>query len=333
MRRDSRALCACITLVVSVLAARWAWADATEWERLTTAGIAAYREHRVGDSEVAFKAALTEAEQGRAPRHVAISLENLGTLYRRTGRLPDAEGMHQRALGVAEAIQPADDALVETTLKSLAWLYHGTERYSDAYGYYERIMKMLRGRQGPRSPSAAAYLTVMAELRRLEGKTELAARLSREALDIVVPTLDAGDPNIATVLSELVWDLRLLDHAEEASAYSQKLRELLAVGGPRTVRLFQDILRSRETLFGTRHPSVAKALADMALVFEAQGRDADGEALCAQAIRLLEDGRPPASRSLLPVLVQYADLLRLSNQLTAARVVEARIEALKLRQR
>lgn len=330
MRRDNRALSVCLVLVVAALIAGEAWADVAEWQRLTATGIAAYRERRVGDSGVALKAALEQAEQQLGPRYVVISLDNLGTLYRRTGRLPEAEVMHRRALTVAEAVQPPDDALLETTLKSLAWLYHGIERYSDAYGYYERIMKLLQDRQGPRSPSAAAYLTVMAELRRLDGKAELAARHSREALDIVERMPDTADPNVAIVLSEVVWDLKLLDHAEETKVYSQRLHEILAAGGTRAVNLFQDIRTSRETLFGARHPSVAKALADVALVFEAQGRVADAEALCQQAVRILEDVGPPASLSLVPLLIQYADLLRLSNQLTAARVIEARIEALRI---
>lgn len=322
-----------VALVASIAMVRTAWAGGAEWERLSAVAIEAYRQGRFAEAEAALKAALDEAEQGLEGRYVVVSLENLGEFYRRSDRFPEAEAMYRRALNVSEATWGTDGAALENPLKSLAWLYHRTGRYGEAYAYYERILTIARNHHGSGSPAVAAYLVVMAELLRQRELAEPAARDAQRALDIAERALGPKDSNIPTVLTELVWDLQMLGRNEEAEKYSRRLRAMLTAGGSGSLALFRNVLAFRQDVLGSRHPSVAKALADVALALEATGGLAEAEALCKEAIGILEDAGLGGSVGLLPLLTQYAGLLRAANHAGAARLVEARIEALRAAKR
>jgi tetratricopeptide (TPR) repeat protein len=318
-----------VAVVASIAIVRTAWAGGAEWERLSTVAIEAYRQGRFSEAEAALKAALDEAEQGLEGRYVVVSFENLGEFYRQTDRFLEAESAYRRALDVSEAMGGTDGAALENPLKSLAWLYHRTGRYGEAYAYYERILTIARHHRGSDSPALAAYLVVMAELLRLREMGEPAARDARRALDIAERALGPNDSNIPTVLTELVWDLQILGRYEEAGKYSRRLQAMLTAGGSRSLALFRNVLAFRQDVLGSRHPSVAKALADVALALEATGGLAEADALYKKAIGILEDAGLGGSVGLLPLLTQYAGLLRAANHMGAARLIEARIEALQ----
>jgi tetratricopeptide (TPR) repeat protein len=304
-------------------------ADVAAWERLSNAGLKASLEGRLEDAEVALKAALEESEKDDVGTRIVLSLENLGDFYRRVDRLAEAETMHLRALHVAESMRGPNDVAVENPLKSLAWLYHRTGRYGEAYAYYERVLTIVGHDAGFDSPAVAAYLVVMAELERLQGAAEHAVTHAQRALDIAEHTLGQTDPNIGTILSELVWDLRILGRDALATEHSLRLRRVWASSGSRGLTLCRDALGFRQDVLGARHPGVAKALADVALVLDAQGRGKEAEPLYRRAITILDDAGAAGSPSLVPLLTDYAGMLRSVNRVNDARLVEARIAALR----
>src|SRR5205814_3570445 len=85
------------------------------------------------DAEKQFQQALSEAELfGPKDRRLALTLNNLGALYRREGRFNLAESHYRRALAIwTEAGGP-----VTITLNNLAVLFVEQGRYSDAEESY-----------------------------------------------------------------------------------------------------------------------------------------------------------------------------------------------------
>jgi tetratricopeptide (TPR) repeat protein len=257
-----------------------------------------------------------------------MSLENLGEFYRRTERYREAEAMHRRALRIAEATWGTDSLALENPLKSLAGLSHRDGRYAEAFAYYDRIVALVGKQGGNDSPVVAAYLVVMAELLRFREMAEPATREARRALDIVERALGPDDANIPTVLTELVWDLQIVGRSEDAAKYGRRLRAMLATPGSRAPAVLRSALKYRKDVLGPRHPSVAKALADMALALEVQGDIGQADLLYREATGILE-GAGFGGSDIIPLLEQHAALLHTANRLSAARLIEARIEALR----
>ncbi len=318
-----------VVLIANVVGSHVAWAGVQEWERLSRSAIEAYRQARVDAAEAALNAALDEAEQRLGPQYVVMSLDNLSELYRRTERYPEAEAMHRRALRLTEATWGANSLAVENPLKSLAGLFHRRGRYAEAFAYYDRIVQVVSKHQGDDSPALAAYLVVMAELLRLREMAEPAAREAQHALDVAERALGPDDANIPTVLTEVIWDLQILGRSEEASKHTRRLRAMLATSGSRAPAVLRSRLEFLKDVLGPRHPSVAKALADLALSLEVHGDIWQADMLCREATRILDDAGLGRAVGILPLLMQHASLLHAANRASAARLLEGRIEAIR----
>jgi len=273
-------------------------ADVSAWERLSDAGLKASLEGRLEDAETALKAALEESEKDGVRARIVLSLENLGDFYRRVDRLAEAE----RCICARFVWPRACGGQMMSSWKTLAWLYHRTGRYREAYAYYERVLTIVGHHAAP---------------------IPCGGRL------IAAHTLGQMDPNIGTILSELVWDLRILGRDEAATEHSLRLRRMWASSGSRGLTLCRDALGFRQDVLGARHPGVAKAVADLALVLDAQGRGKEAEPLYRRAMTILDDAGAAGSPSLIPLLTDYAGLLRSANRVGDARLIEARIETLR----
>ena len=104
---------------------------------------------------------------------------------------------------------------------------------------------------------------------------------------------------------------------------------MLATPGSRAPALLRSGLEFRKDVLGPRHPSVAKALADLPLALEVQGDIGQADMLCREATRILEDAGLGRSMGILPLLMQHASLLHAANRASAARLLEGRIDAIR----
>jgi hypothetical protein len=88
-----------LILVVLFGAPASAYAQGTEWETLNAEVTSLYRKGQYDRAVVVAKKSLEVAETAVGPDHpsVALSLESMAVLYRKTGRAKQAEQLESRA--------------------------------------------------------------------------------------------------------------------------------------------------------------------------------------------------------------------------------------------
>lgn len=177
-------------------------------EYATRYAYACYRERRFSEAERGFTGALrlyrqlATGDPDRYEPKVGESLNNLGNVYRFTGRLADAEssfnaavairrGMVARHSGVAEKLGLAD------TLNNLGGLYRVTGKTDAAVGAYNEALEIFRelAPSDPRAfrPRLALALDNLGVLYQQIGRLRDAETASRQALPIF-RDLAAGQP-------------------------------------------------------------------------------------------------------------------------------------------
>src|SRR5438067_723910 len=88
----------------------------------------------------AWPPSINQKEVGPDHPDVAVSLDNLGELYRMQGRYMEAEPLEKRALAVREkALDPGNEAVAKS-LNNLALLYNAQGRHAEAEPLYERSL-------------------------------------------------------------------------------------------------------------------------------------------------------------------------------------------------
>jgi tetratricopeptide (TPR) repeat protein len=89
---------------------------------------------RYAEAEPLFKRSLALKESSLGPTHpslaptlgnpdVAMSLNNLASLYEAQGRYPDAEPLYKQSLAILEKLLGKDHPNIATSLSNLAELY------------------------------------------------------------------------------------------------------------------------------------------------------------------------------------------------------------------
>jgi tetratricopeptide (TPR) repeat protein len=129
-------------------------------------------EGRDDEAEAAYQHALGLCEGASDPRRAngveAFSSMQLARLYRKEGRLGDAEAILARMLADQERVLDPNDGHIAYALLMLADTYVADERYSDAEPLCERAIKIQETDYGPDSPQlVGALLTYRSVLKQL----------------------------------------------------------------------------------------------------------------------------------------------------------------------
>lgn len=130
-------------------------------------------------------------------------LNNLGGVYERLEKLPEAERVWLEALALAERRLGATHQQVGTKLDNLAALYGKMRRWSESDAYADRAIRILADRLGDDDPIVARALDNLG--RRLAQRDRLAdaERLHRRALAIFTSEEGPGHPDVAITLMNL----------------------------------------------------------------------------------------------------------------------------------
>ncbi len=89
---------------------------------------------------------------------VALSLNNLASLYDKQGRYADAEPLYKRSLAIWEKALGPDHPNVATALTNLAELYTNQGRYAEAEPLYMRSLAIREKALGADHPDVALSL-------------------------------------------------------------------------------------------------------------------------------------------------------------------------------
>jgi tetratricopeptide (TPR) repeat protein len=246
------------------------------WATYVNLGNQAYQHGLLAEAEKMFSAALKEAAAfGARDLRLALSLNNLGELYRVQGRYPEAERASRQALAIRETVLGPDDAAVAESLNNLALLHHAQGQHGRAEPLYRRSLAIWEKTLGPEHPRVAIGLNNLAMVYRGQNQYAQAEPLFRRSLAIRETVQGPEHVDVGLALNNLAE----LNRAQGRYAEAERLSR-------RSLKIF-------ETAHGPEHPSVAGTLHEMADGYRAQRRHAEAEALYARALAIWEKALGP----------------------------------------
>ena len=122
---------------------------------------------------------MQERVLGEEHNEVAIQLNNLGELYRRTGEPEKARPILERALSIREAALAPDSSELTVDLQSLALLYSDLGEYQQAEALFRRVLAIRETL--PTNRQLAETLEGYASLLRMTDRGDEAAKLEARA--------------------------------------------------------------------------------------------------------------------------------------------------------
>jgi tetratricopeptide (TPR) repeat protein len=251
---------------------RWSLEIDEATKLLNKVGIYLKEQARYTESEQLFQRALEIRGKVLGPEHleVAISLNNLASLYFRQGKYLETEPLYQRALGILEKALGVEDPIVATCLNNLVSLYLGQCRWTEAEPLCQRALGIKEKALGFEHLEVVTCLNNLAALYEKQGRYKEAEPLFQRALVVCEKELGTEHPDVARGLNNL------------ASLYSNQSRYSEAEP------FFQRALIIREKALGAEHPDVANSLHNLAVLYEAQGRYGEAEPLFKRALEICE---------------------------------------------
>lgn len=224
------------------------------------------------NAEVMFQAALARRTNWMGGRnaYIAGSLNDLGELRWKEGRLPEAEELLRRALSLRRELPESYQSDVAGSLNALADVLSDEGKFADAETLFRESLAIKRKLHGNEHPDVATALNNIAEEIRYQGKLAEAESLHREALAMRKKLLSSDHPDVADSLNNLAIVLQAQGKMDEAE------------------NMQRQALATRRKVFGLEHPEVATSLNNLAEVLRDKNQLAEAEAMHRQALEMRE---------------------------------------------
>ena len=235
---------------------------------------------------------------GKAERLRANLTHNLGGLYYRQGKMPEALEHYREALREQKRLLGANDPSVAMTLNHIGNALMEQGDYVTAKDYCERSLDLRERILGPRHPKVAASMNNLAELFRKKRERTTSLEYAERSLEIVAGT-SGPEEEVALVL------------AAEASRELQQ-DEVAA-------RHYDRLLRLRQSIRPEGDPAVTDVLLSLASIRARSGQHAEAVAVWQRAIAHDRNLRPAKA---------VAALVSMSHSLSALEEIPQAHEAL-----
>ena len=244
----------------------------------------------------------------------------------------DAGGMKQ---------QPLVEASVRDTI---GVTLHDLGQYPEAEQCFRRALELRRGTLKPGDGDIGLSLYQLARVLQVQGKSDEAEPLFREALQIV-----RRDPARASLLasidSDLGWLLQDKGDLEQAEQLLRQALEInrrelrpgdyaLATSMNYLARLLQkqrkygeaesllrEALQHRRQYLPAGHPTIGIAMTNLAFVLDAEKRHAEAEDLFRQGLSISRASLPPGHPDVRNELFHFAQLLHVQGKFAEAEAV------------
>ena len=200
---------------------------------------------------------IQEKTAGADSPELAITLDNLASLYAENGRLSEAEQLRLRALQIFKATLDPASPDIATALQNLAVLYQFQERFPEALEKFLEALPIADKTYGPGSREVGAINDNLGGLYRTLGQLDKAEPHYLRALSIFEKIFGHEHPDTALALQN--YALLLSETGRSAQAESS-LKEAIAIN---------------ERLYGASHGAIAAALNGLVLHYIAQQRWGD----------------------------------------------------------
>ena len=216
---------------------------------------------RAGEAEQPYQRALAIRIKALGGEHpdVAVSLSNLGYLFRKQQKYPEAEKLFRKALAISEKNQ--DLSYMAFTLNSLGLVHDDMKQTAQAEGEYRKSLALYEGKLKG-NPNIANVCFNLGNLLKQKGEIEETLTLLRKAEAAVQATLGAEHPQMAKARHNLaVIHMTQGKDLEEAD------------------RLFRSSRAILERVYGPDHPEVASSLDNHARLLDSLNRKEEAEQL------------------------------------------------------
>ncbi len=155
-------------------------------------------EGHLAKAEPHLRRALAIAEKiaGKASVHAAAQLDNLGVLFLLEQKLTGAEELMRRALLIWTREIGSDDVRSATTMHHLVQVLGLQKRYTEAEVLLNEELKIWEKLEGQFSKNRGLALVELGTLKYAKRETKEARRILAQAIAILEPKLEVGDPEL-----------------------------------------------------------------------------------------------------------------------------------------
>lgn len=229
------------------------------------------------------------------------TIDNFGLLYRRQGKLQEAEEMYVRALRWKEEAWGAKHISTLSTINNLGLLYKSQGKLKDAE---EMLLRALWGKEeawGAKHISTLSTVNNLGLVYRRQGKLEEAGEMLVRALKGKEEALGRKHTStLSTVnnLGLLYWYQERLEEAKE---------------------MLLRALRSKEEVLGAKHTSTLDTLNNLGVLYSDQGKTKEAEVTLLQALTGYKEVLGTGHTSALATMYNLGDLYRDQGDVVRAR--------------
>jgi tetratricopeptide (TPR) repeat protein len=295
----------CFVFAILCASASEAVAQRVEWDALNQEAVGLYRAGKYARAVVVARKALEVAEQSAGTSHpaVAISLDNLALLYEAQGDYAKAEPLFKRSLALQEEALGRDHPGLTASLNHLAGNYKKRGDYANAEPLCKRSLTISEKTSGTDHPDVATSLNNLAGLYQAQRDKPKAELLYKRSLVILEKALGPDHPDVARTLAGLA-DLY------QSHTFDEWLKQGEQVEGndAKAEALYKRSIAISVKALGPDHLDVARTLASLADLYDAQGDQAKAVQLYERSLAISEKALGPDHPDLIPRLGKLADL-------------------------
>jgi tetratricopeptide (TPR) repeat protein len=242
----------------------------------------------------------------------ADSQVELAHVYRRQGRLPEAEDLYRTAIATYRDDPAAKNLPV--ALHNLGQILFERQNTKEAERLFREAIAIWEKQVGPEHTNVAAGLTSLGILLTSKNRLSEAESALRRASEIDGKHLSPNNPKIAYDRENLAAVESGRKHYTEAQALLEQARTSL------------------ENCLPANHPERGRILARLGEVHMHQGDLEQSEALYQEALTILEHAWGNESPSLMPLLENYSIVLRSIKDYATAAAIDARTMKIRVKQ-
>jgi len=239
---------------------------------------------------------------GEQSEEVATTLNRLGEIRLRQGRVQDADWSFHRALTILESGQHPDGIQTAAVLNNLAVLQHRTGNLSRAAVLMRKVVGIFETGPAANEECLGTALSNLATMLRTVGTPSEALTTAQRAVSILERYKDTDSFAVSLVtLSRLH-----MDNGDTARAET----------------MLQRALRSIDNLGQEESPTRALIFGHLGVLYGSTGRHSDAESYFQRAIEMNRRVLGPTHSRVLDTMGAYADFLRATKRKGEAKKLE-----------
>jgi tetratricopeptide (TPR) repeat protein len=276
-------------------------------------------ENKFNLAEQSFKKSVIICEKSIGKDHpdMIIPIESLANFYYYT--LIDYDkvaSLYERIFNIIGKISGSDNNQLAIRARNLADVYSLLGRYAQAEPLYKQALALTEKAMVPNESDLVQYLLSLADLYQKWGKCNLAELSAKRALAIrEMKQKESSGPDsqldIVVCLDALGKIYLGCNRSKESElSYSRSLKII-------------------EKIWGINSPDLATRLTGLASALRNQHKYVQAEAHYIRSLSILEKGLGYNSSEIIPVLEQYAELMKLINKPKEAKTLLSRTDSIR----